>query len=302
MRVLISGATGLIGTALTSQLESEEMDVTQLTRQQVDDEDTHRVYWHPESGTLDAEQVEGFRAVVHLAGENISDAKWTEDKKRRILSSRVSSTTLLCRVLANLKKKPKTLICASAVGYYGGRGDEELTESAEPGKGFLAEVCQAWEQAVLPATEAGIRVTFLRMGVVLSAHGGALQRMLPPFRLGLGGPVGGGMQQMSWITLDDLTRAILYCIKNRRMTGVVNAVTPHPVRNRKFAQELGKAVGKPAVIPVPAFAINLAWGEMGRELLLSSTHAVPERLTQSGFEWHYPEIEDALRACIEGET
>lgn len=298
MRVLISGASGLIGTALTSRLEAEEMEVVQLTRQSVDEEDERRIYWHPESGTLDAEQIAGFRAVVHLAGENIADVKWDEDKKRRIMDSRVTSTTLLCRVLANLKDKPRMLICASAIGYYGDRGEEELTEASEPGTGFLSEVCQAWEQAVQPAVEAGIKIVHLRIGMVLSGHGGALQRMLPPFRLGLGGPVGGGQQWMSWIALDDLTNIILHCMNNRRMTGVINAVAPNPVQNREFAQALGKALNKPAITPVPAFAIKIALGEMGRELVLASTRVKPERLEQAGFEWQHPEIDSALQACV----
>ena len=301
MRVLISGASGLIGTALTSRLETAEMEVKQLTRQNVDEEDEKRINWHPESGTLDAEQIEGFRVVVHLAGENVADESWTEEKKRRIMDSRVTSATLLCRVLAHLKEKPRMLICASAVGYYGNRGDEELTETSEPGTGFLSEVCQAWEQAVQPAVEAGIKVANLRIGMELTSHGGALQRVLPPFRLGLGGPVGGGRQWISWIAMDDLVGIILHCINNRRMTGAINAVAPNPVQNREFVQALGKVMGKPAITPVPAFAVKLALGEMGRELVLASTRVKPERLEQSGFEWQYPNIEDALRACINGE-
>ena len=301
MRVLISGASGLIGTALTSRLESAEIEVKQLTRQSVDDADEKRIYWHPESGTLDAEQIEGFRAVIHLAGENVADENWTNEKKRRIMDSRVASATLLCRVLAHLKEKPRMLICASAIGYYGNRGDEELTEDSEPGTGFLAEVCQAWERAVQPAVEAGIKVVNLRMGMVLSSHGGALQRMLPPFRLGLGGPVAGGQQWMSWIAMNDLMEIILHCLNNRRMTGVINAVAPNPVQNRDFVQALGRVLGKPVITPVPAFAVKLKFGEMGRELILASTRVKPERLEQSGFEWQYPDIEDALRACINGE-
>lgn len=302
MAVLITGATGLIGTALTARLKAAEMEVATLTRQEVNDEDPKRIYWHPESGTLDSEKVEGFRTVVHLAGESIADGSWTEEKKRHILDSRVTSTTLLCRVLANLKRKPKMLICASAVGYYGSRGDEELTEASDPGTGFLAEVCQAWEEAALPATEAGIHVVHLRIGVVLSAHGGALKRMLPPFRIGLGGPVGGGHQWMSWIALDDLTEIFLHCINNRRMTGVFNAVAPNPVQNRDFVQALGKALNKPVITPVPAFAIKLALGsEMARETVLASTRVVPERLAESGYEWRHAEIANALNACLGGD-
>ncbi len=300
MRVLISGASGLIGTALTSRLEAAEMEVMRLTRQSVDEEDDRQIYWHPESGTLDAERIEGFRTVVHLAGESVADGKWDEDKKRRIMDSRVTSTTLLCRVLANLKDKPRMLICASAIGYYGDRGEEELTEASEPGNGFLSEVCQAWEQAVQPAEEAGIKIVHLRIGMVLSSHGGALKRMLPPFRLGLGGPVGGGQQWMSWIALNDLTGVILHCMNSRRVTGVINAVAPNPVLNREFAHALGKALNKPAITPVPAFAIKIALGEMGRELVLASTRVKPERLEQAGFEWEHPEIDSALQACVNG--
>lgn len=301
MRVLISGATGLIGTALTTRLETVEMEVKHLTRQNVEEGDEKRIHWHPGSGTLDSEQIEGFRTVVHLAGENIAAEKWTEDKKRHIMDSRVTSTTLLCRVLANLKEKPRMLICASAIGYYGDRGEEELTEASEPGTGFLSEVCQAWEHAVKPAVDAGIKVVNLRIGMVLTSHGGALQRMLPPFRLGLGGPLGSGEQWMSWIALDDLTEVFLHCMNNRRMTGVFNAVSPNPVQNRDFALALGAALGKTAKTHMPAFAIKLALGEMGKELVLASTRVKPERLEQSGFEWKHPEIGEALQACINGE-
>ena len=301
MSVLITGASGMIGAALQSRLESEGVRVAQLTRQSVGDAEPERIYWHPESGTLDAEKLEGFRAVVHLAGENIAGGRWTADKMRRIYDSRVTGTTLLCRVLANLKNKPRMLICASATGYYGDRGDEELNEEAAPGRGFLAEVCKAWEQAAAPAAEAGIRVTHLRIGMVLTGKGGALPRMLPAFRRGLGGPIGGGRQWMSWITLEDLTCVIAFCLNTRRMNGVINAVAPNPVQQRDFAKALGRTLEKPAWLPAPGFAIRIALGEMGKELLLSSARVLPERLEQAGFKWRYPEMDEALTACVAGD-
>ncbi len=300
MRVLITGAGGLIGAALTSRLESDGVPVAHLTRQRVLASDPSRIYWHPPSGTLDPAALEGFRTVVHLAGDNIASGKWTPDKKKRIYSSRVTGTTLLCRILANLEQKPKTLICASAIGYYGDGGDEQLTEDSGPGQGFLAEVCTAWEQAAASAVEAGIRVVHLRFGMVLSGRGGALPRMLPVFRLGLGGPLGMGRNWMSWIALEDAVGVMLYAMDARRMKGAVNVVAPNPVQNRDFARALGAALHRPAILPAPAFAIKLLLGEMGRELLLSSSRVTPQRLEQKGFTWRYPDIDEALKACLHG--
>ncbi len=300
MRVLITGANGLIGAALTKQLTGEGIETVRLTRMRTLESDPTRIYWHPPTGTLDADRLQGFRTVVHLAGENIADGPWTEQKRRRIFDSRVTGTKLLCRILADLKEKPKTLICASAIGYYGDRGEEVLTESSESGAGFLAEVCRAWEEAATPAAEAGIRVIHLRLGMVLSSRGGALPRMLPPFRLGAGGPVGGGRQWMSWISLEDAVGIVRHSMNNRRAKGVLNAVAPNPIQNRDFARTLGAVLHRPAFLPLPGWAVKLALGDMGRELLLSSARVMPERLEQTGYTWRYPELEDALQACVKG--
>ena len=298
MRILVSGATGLIGAAFTDFMRAEGAEVATLARTPADNaEPTHR-YWDPARAILDPRDLEGFDAVVHLAGENIASGRWTQEKKERIFNSRVRGTALLSTTLAACKHPPHTLVCASAIGYYGNRGEEVLDESAAPGQGFLAETCVAWEAAAGPAVDAGLRVVHLRTGMVLSGRGGALSHMLPPFRLGLGGPIGSGRAWMSWIALEDMMGLIRFCLREASLSGPVNAVAPHPVRNREFTRALGRALRRPALFPVPPLLLRLAFGEMAGELILSSAHVVPRRLQDADFAWQYPGIEAALRACL----
>lgn len=295
MRVLVSGASGLIGGALCSHFQAIGAETVVLVRRRPEPGDAGRIFWDPEEGILDPTTLDGFDAVIHLAGENIGSGRWTPEKKRRIYDSRVRGTTLLSNALAACAEPPGLYLCASAVGYYGDRAGDVMSEDSGPGRGFLAETCLAWEAAAGPARDAGIRTIHLRTGMVLSASGSALDRMLPPFRLGLGGPLGNGKAWMSWIALDDLVKLVTFCMKNTSLSGPVNAVAPCPVTNREFTRALGRALHRPAVMPVPAFALRVLFGEMARELLLASTRAVPDRLQNAGFEWRYPEIEAALR-------
>ncbi len=298
MRVIISGASGLIGNALSGRLQQEGVRVSRLVRDASANRNPDDIPWRPDAGAIQEEALEGAHTVVHLAGENIADGRWTGVKKRRIRDSRVLGTTLLCQALARRAHKPQTLICASAIGYYGSRGEDVLDESSAPGAGFLADVCRQWEQAAAPAVEAGIPVVHLRLGVVLSKEGGALGRMLPLFRMGLGGPIGNGRAWMSWITLDDLLAIILHCMHDKRLAGPVNAVSPTPVANREFTRALAKALRRPALMPVPALMLKLVFGEMARETLLASTRVMPRRLEDAGFVWRNPDIETAFENCL----
>jgi uncharacterized protein (TIGR01777 family) len=253
--------------------------------------------WDPSSGQVDAAALEGVDAVVHLAGENVSRKRWTSEFKETIRSSRVDGTRGLAGALAALSSPPVVMVAASAVGYYGDRSDETLTEDSAPGSGFLPDVCSAWEAATSAAAEAGIRVVNLRLGVVLSADGGALSTMLRPFRLGLGGPMGSGRQYLSWIHIDDLTRVIKHTIE-RDLTGPVNATSPHPVPNAEFAMALGSALRRPAFMRMPTAAVKAAFGQMGEDLLLASARVQPAKLQQAGFEFEYPEIAGALQSLL----
>lgn len=295
MRVAISGQKGLIGQALANSLGRQNNEVLCLTRNPAS---ANEVCWEPNRGILQLEQIEQCSAVVHLAGENIADGRWTEAKKQRIRDSRVAGTKNLCLSLAQLKQPPQVLVSASAVGFYGNRGEEVLTEESEPGTGFFPEVCQAWESATRPAEECGIRVVHLRIGVVLSATGGALGKMLLPFRLGLGGRLGSGEQYMSWIALDDLISAIEFVLTESTIVGPVNATSPNPVKNKEFTSKLGSVLHRPTILPVPAFAMRLALGEMADEALLSGARVMPSRLLAQGFRFNYPELEPALSHYI----
>jgi uncharacterized protein (TIGR01777 family) len=237
-------------------------------------------------------------AVVHLAGENIASARWTERQKARIRDSRVKATGLLCNLLARYSPPPKALVCASAIGYYGDRGDEILKEESAPGSGFLSDVCREWEAATQPAVERGIRVVNLRIGMVLSALGGGLAKMLTPFKLGAGGVMGSGRQYMSWIAVDDLVDAIHFALTHESLRGPANAVAPSPVTNREFTRTLGRVLSRPTPFPMPAFAARLAFGEMADALLLASTRVQPARLLASGFTFRYPDLEGALRHLL----
>lgn len=298
MRIVVSGSTGLIGSALVQALEKDGHEVVRLVRRR-SDEDDGTAWWDPAAGAIETSGLEGADAVVHLAGENIGTGRWSAERKRRIRDSRVDGTRLLSETLADLEDKPAALIAASAIGYYGNRGNEILTEESGPGSGFLAELGVDWEEAAEPARAAGIRVVNLRIGIVLAADGGALAAMLPVFSLGLGGPLGSGSQYTSWIALDDLVRAIQFVLEDLEMEGPVNAVAPAPVTNKAFTRALGRVLGRPTILFVPSAALRLAFGEMAEETLLASARVSPERLLKSEFSFRYPEVEGALRHVLQ---
>ena len=298
MKVLISGSTGLIGSALVSLLTNERHDVVRLVRS-APKSDGSEVHWDPESGRIDNAGLEGMDAVVHLAGENIGSGRWTRDKKARIFDSRVKGTRLLCESLANLAQPPKVLVSASAIGYYGDRDEEILNEGSISGFGFLAEVCIEWEIATEPVAQTEIRVVNLRMGIVLSLEGGPLEKMLPPFKMGVGGILGNGRQYMSWISLDDAVGGIHHALVTDSLQGPVNNVAPHPVTNREFTKTLGRVLRRPTLFPLPSFGLRLMFGEeMANELFLSSTRVEPTRLLETGYTFRYPELESALRHVL----
>ena len=304
MRILVSGARGLVGSALVPLLSASGHRAVRLVRTESADaqtsvQDDAAVVWDPQAGDGRPDAFEGFDAVIHLAGENIASGRWTEGLKRRIRDSRVVGTRRLCEILAQCAQPPKAFLCASAIGYYGDRGDEVLTEQSTPGTGFLADVCRDWEAAVEPLAAAGPRIVRLRTGVVLSPDGGALKKMLLPFRLGLGGVIGDGTQYLSWIALDDVTGAIRHALETDSVSGPVNVVSPEPVTNRDYTHTLGKVVARPTVLPLPAFAARLALGEAADALLLASTRVEPARLTQTGYTFRYPMLEGALRHLLE---
>jgi hypothetical protein len=256
------------------------------------------IQWDPETGIREPASLEGIDAVVHLAGENIASGRWTPERKARIRDSRVKGTRTLCETLARLTQPPKVLLSASAIGYYGDRGAEPLWEQSIAGEGFLADVCRAWEDATQPAVEKGIRVALLRLGIVLSPSGGALARMLLPFKLGIGGIIGNGKQYMSWITLDDVVGAIHHTLMNDTLRGSVNVVAPYPVTNREFTKTLGRVLGRPTIFPMPAFAARLAFGEMADALLLASARVEPKRLLATNYTFRHAELEEALRHIV----
>jgi hypothetical protein len=255
-------------------------------------------HWDPESGTIHSVLLEGSDAIVHLAGENISAGRWTSSKKARIRESRVNGTRLLAEALSKLYRPPQVLISASAIGYYGDRGDEILREESPPGHGFLADVCRQWEAATDPATKKGIRVVHLRTGIVLSRNGGALPKMLLPFKMGLGGKIGSGNQYWSWISVDDLCAAILHCIQANTLHGPVNAVSSSPVTNLQFTKALGRVLSRPTMFPLPAFAARLVLGEMAGALLLASARVEPAKLAASRFVFRHKKLEETLRAVL----
>lgn len=294
--VLVSGASGLVGQALTPALTAAGHATRALRRGASSRE---AIGWDPDKGTIDAEKLEGFDAVVHLAGENIAEGRWTADKKRRIRDSRIGGTRLLCETLSRLKSPPKTLVCASAIGYYGHRGDALLSEDSGPGNGFLPEVCVAWEAATRPAADRGIRVVSLRIGIVLSPLGGALQKMLLPFKLGLGGVIGHGGQYWSWVSLPDLVGMIGHALTCDQLSGPVNAVSPEPVTNREFTGALGRVLHRPTVFPLPAFVARVVLGEMADSLLTASTRVAPLRLQSTGYRFQHPELGGALRELLQ---
>jgi len=298
MRVAVSGSTGLVGSVVATSLSVAGHEVVRLVRRPPASGEK-AVRWDPEKGGIDSAGLEGLDAIVHLAGENIASGRWNATRKAVIRDSRVNGTRILCETLAGLARPPKTLVCASAIGIYGDRGEDLLTEESPPGTGFLAEVCREWEAASAPAARKGIRVVGLRIGMVLSPKGGALARMLPLFRAGLGGVIGGGRQYVSWVALDDLVGIVLHALQRGDLSGPVNAVAPRPVTNREFTEALGKALSRPTPLPVPAFALRLAVGrEMSDALLLASARVVPRRLEETGYRFRFPELPAALRHLL----
>ncbi|MDT4968943.1 MAG: uncharacterized protein QOJ64_3680 [Acidobacteriota bacterium] len=297
MRILVSGSTGLVGSALIRSLESKDHEIVRLVRS-TPVKGANESFWNPENGTLAADQLEGLDAVVHLAGESIAEGRWTAEKKARIRESRLKGTRLLSDTLGQLKRKPGVLVSASAVGFYGSRGDEVLDEHSASGSDFLAEVCREWELATQPAALADVRVVNMRLGVILSGDGGALPKMLRPFKMGVGGKLGSGKQYLSWIALDDVVGVIEHAIANDELRGPVNTVAPEPVTNYKFTKSLGHVLSRPTIFPVPAFAARLLFGEMADATLLASQRAVPTRLNESGYSFRYPDLEGALRHAL----
>jgi uncharacterized protein (TIGR01777 family) len=295
MKVLISGATGLIGSALIPELESGGHQITRLTRSPGSGSD---VGWNPDAGEIDTSRLEGHDAVVHLAGENIGEGRWTPEKKRRILESRAKGTRLLAETIASLPEPPRVMVSASAVGYYGDRGNELLREDSGPGSDFLAEVCKAWEAAADPAREAGVRVVHPRNGIVLSTQGGALARTLPIFKLGGGGRIGSGRQWWSWVAMADVVGAISHSLTDDSVEGPVNVGSPNPLTNAEYTRVLGKVLNRPTIFPLPAPAARLMLGEVADALLLASQRMEPAKLKETGYEFRYPELDGALRHLL----
>jgi len=296
MKVAVTGASGLIGTALTSFLTTGGHEVLRLVRRPP--RGPGEVQWDPAGGTIDAAALSGVDAVVHLAGEPIASSRWTGAQKRRILTSRTAGTGLMAETLARLDDGPRILVCASGTHYYGDRGDAELTEDSPPGDGFLPEVVSAWEAAADPAREAGVRVAHLRTGIVLSAAGGALPKLLPLFRLGLGGRFGSGRQWWSWAGLDDVVGAYHHALTSAGLSGPVNVTAPAPARNAELTAVLARVVSRPALLPVPAFGPKLLLGELADSLLFDSMRVLPERLAADGYTFRHPTLEGALRHAL----
>ncbi len=295
----ISGARGLLGSALAASLRADGHRVLRFVRGGVTGVD--EIGWDPDAGRIDAPALEGIDAVVHLAGESIGGRRWTTEQKRRIRESRTKGTALLAAAVASRERKPRVFVSASAIGYYGDRGDELLTEVSSPGRGFLADVCRAWEDETRPAIDAGVRTVNVRTGIVLAKHGGALKQMLLPFRLGLGGAQGSGGQWMSWIALDDEIGALRGAIDDDRLRGPVNLTAPNPVTNADFARALGRVLHRPTVLPTPMFPLKLRYGsELVDSLLLAGQRVTPARLETIGFPFRHPDLEPALDAILHG--
>ncbi|MDB4459249.1 TIGR01777 family oxidoreductase [bacterium] len=295
MKILITGSSGLVGSALNSALALRGHEVIFLSRGNVCNGSP---VWNPETEFIDIPDSDSIDVVVHLAGENIAEGRWNDKKKKRILSSRVNGTRILSQHFSGVENKPNLFISASAVGIYGDRGDEVLDEGSAVGSGFLPDVCRQWEKATAVAVEAGIRVVKLRLGVVLSREGGALVKMVFPFRMGLGGVVGDGNQFMSWVSIDDVTGSILYLIGDDSIAGAVNLVSPQAVTNREFTKVLGGVLNRPTFLPIPAFVAKLALGEMADSLFLASSHVTPRKLLASDYEFESPDLRKALQSIL----
>jgi len=295
-KILVAGSSGMIGTQLVAFLDTGGHEVWRLVRRSPK-EGKKELFWDPDSGELNAEILEGFDSIIHLGGEGIGDKRWSKKRKSAIRSSRVDSTTLLSEAIANMEKKPEVFIVASAIGWYGDRGDEELTEESAIGEGFLPEVCSDWEGASANLPDE-VRHVYLRSGIVLSGTGGALGKMLLPFKMGAGGPMGNGKQWMSWISLDDEIYAIHHLLMETGSKGVYNLTAPNPVRQKSFAKTLGRVLRRPAFAPLPGFVIKMLFGEMGVKLTLESQKVLPNRLLEEGYEFLHPDLETALQDTL----
>ena len=300
MKFAVAGASGFVGSELVRRLEAEGHEVLRLVRRPV--ERPGEIAWHPLSGEVEQrELLEGAEGLVNLSGCSLAAGRWTPERKEEILRSRVESTRTLVTVLAHLNHKPRVFLSASAVGYYGSRGEEELTETSAKGEGFLADVCRTWEEEARIAESVGVRAVILRLGLVLGRDGGVLAKLLPLFRSGLGGRLGNGRQWMSWIALDDLVAVLLMGLRDGRLMGPVNAVAPEPVRNAEFTATLARTLGRRAWAPVPSFILRMIFQEMAEEILLASTRVRPQRLLDSGFHFNHPTLKEALQAAPTGE-
>ena len=297
MKVAVTGSTGLIGSALVQDIAQRGHEVLRLVRKE-GALAQGEVAWNPDAGKINVQGLQGVDMVVHLAGEDVANGKWNDAKKLRIRNSRVNGTALLCKALASMRPRPKVLVSASAVGYYGNRGSDWLTETSPPGEGFLANVCRDWEAATGVAAQARIRVVNLRFGVVLSTQGGALGRMLPYFKAGLGGVMGSGRQYVSWVTLEDTVAAILHVMSYRMLNGPVNVTSPEPLTNYRFTKTLGAVLALPVILPLPGPLLRLLVGEMAQEVLLASARVRPAKLMEAGFNFRYPLLENALKNLL----
>ena len=297
MKILVTGASGLVGSAVVRHLSERGDEVIELVRMEPR-EPARQVRWNPLQGIEEPAKLEGVEAAIHLAGEPIAEGRWTDDKKRRIRESRIRGTSVLAEALTGLEQKPSVLLSASAIGYYGSRGKEILREESTAGNDFLAQVCREWEEAAEPAALSGIRVAQMRFGVILSAEGGALAKMLTPFKLGVGGRIGSGEQYMSWIALEDVVGSIEHLLETESVRGPVNTVAPNPVTNAEFTKTLGEVLSRPTLFPVPKFALRLAFGEMADAALLASQRVEPARLKESGYVFKYPDLRGALQHAL----
>ena len=295
MRIAIAGASGLVGKALTPLLETDAHDIVRLVR---NSPKAGEIEWHPNQDSIDPAKLQEFDAIINLAGENVAEGRWTEEKKKRIHDSRVHGTHLLSEAIAKLTTKPRAFLCASATGIYGDRGDETLNEQSESGGGFLAGVCREWEMATEPAHRAGVRVVNLRFGPILARVGGMLEKMLMPFKMGLGGKIGSGKQYISWVGIEDAVAAIKLALNDESIHGPLNVVSPKPVTNERFTRALGEVLSRPTVMAMPAFAARLAFGEMADEMLLVSQKVIPKKLQAAGFQFEYSDLETALQHYV----
>ena len=295
MKIVISGASGLIGKELCDRLHQKDHEILRLVRREVQDE--NEIFWEPLAGEIDAEKLESVDGVVHLAGENIA-GYWTKGKKERIERSRVAGTTLLAKAIAGLKNPLRIFVCASAIGFYGDRGEEVVTEESPAGEGFLVDVSKKWEGAAQACIDKDIRTCLLRIGIVISPKGGALKAMLPAFKMGVAGRIGDGMQYMSWISISDLVSVICECLESEKYDGVINAVAPKAVTNLEFTKALGRVLKRPTIFPLPAFVVKTIFGEMGREVLLRGTNVKPRVLLDARFEFEHEELEGCLRDLL----